>query len=389
VWVRLLFVTLPLLALSLSALADDAPAQAGDAAPSPAARDAAGRPPPEARPQFVLFCFDATPVWGKRFEDNNVVNLLLKGREARPADFEGPDPTITVFINTGFLQLNKWWKPKKGTDAWEKGPDYYKPYRAHPRLPGTKVLHYAKSIAFIEESARRLKKLDAMGVEIASHGVMHLDGGAWTRRQWEKEFDEHQRVLDLLELPAPKGYRAPFLATGSIGTAATLREPVFRVLKARGFRYDSSKTYTRGPRWPRKIRGTDIWEFPIETTFIDGEREIMFTDYGTDDPKKHFKASMREFNKRYQGDRAPIIFGGHGEHMKSNLKLFKKVCYLPDVRCATFSEVVAYMDAHPELSGYHGKKKRRSKKTKKRRRKRRKSKAQAAAPSDPGPPPAD
>jgi peptidoglycan/xylan/chitin deacetylase (PgdA/CDA1 family) len=362
--VRPLLVALALLALSLSALADDAADK--EAASGPGERKPA-LPPPEERPQFVLFCFDATPIWGDQFEDNNVVNLLLKGREARPPGFEGPDPTITVFINTGFLQLKKWWKPKKGSEAYEKGPDYYRPYRAHPKLPGTKVLHYAKSIDFIEESARRLKKLHEMGVEIGSHGVMHLDGGQWTRKQWEREFDEHQRVLDLLGLPTPSGYRAPFLATGSIGTAATLREPVFRVLKARGFRYDSSKTYTHGPRWPRKIGGTDIWEFPIETTFIDGEREIMFTDYGTDDPKKHFKASMREFNKRYKGERAPIIFGGHGEHMGSNLKLFKAICYLPDVRCATFSEVVAYMDAHPELSGYHGKRKRRALKSKSRR----------------------
>lgn len=329
---------------------------AGDpaAATSPAPLPPTGAVPPvEERPQFVLFCFDATPVWGDTLEDNNIYQLLTEARAARPESFQGPDPTITVFINTGFLQVSKWHKPKKGTPAHEKGPSYYKPYRAHPKLPGTKVLGYAPSVEWILERAERIKTMHAMGVEVASHGVMHLNGKTWTRRDWDREFDEHQRVLDLLGLPVPTGYRAPFLATGRDGPAS-LRDPLFQVLHARGFRYDSSKAYTRGPRWPRKVDRTSIWEVPIETTFIDGKRQIMFTDYGTDDEKKHHRASMKEFRKRYEGERAPIILGGHGEHMRSNLRLMKEICYLDGVRCGTFSELVAYMDAHPELSAYRG-----------------------------------
>ena len=32
----------------------------------------------------------------------------------------------------------------------------------------------------------------------------------------------------------------------------------------------------------------------------------------------------------------------------------KRICYLPDVRCGTFTELVDYMDEHPELDAWRG-----------------------------------
>lgn len=355
-WVGLLF------ALSSPALAvrsyesHASPAIAVPASTPPTEQGGARKknvPPRKDRTQFVLFNFDVTPIWGKTLERNNIHKLLVKARDARPSDYEGPEPTMTVFINTGFLQLSPHWRPGKRTPAEFRAPEAYQEFRARLDRGPKKIITYLSSPQKVLQSAERLQRLNELGVEIASHGVMHLNGEDWSVKDWRTEFDEHDRVLKLLHLPEAKGYRAPFLATGRQG-AASLADPLFKVLHEREMRFDSSKILVSGPRWPRKIVDTNIWEIAVDSIVVNGIRTVMFGAYETTDSDLHYNISMAEFQKRYRGNRAPLLLGGHGEHMGSHARLMRTLCYLPNVRCGTFSELIEYMDQHPELSGHRG-----------------------------------
>ncbi|MBK8591395.1 MAG: hypothetical protein IPN77_20200 [Sandaracinaceae bacterium] len=48
-------------------------------------------------------------------------------------------------------------------------------------------------------------------MEIGSHAVRHAHGLHFDEATWRAELADHQRISDLLSLPRPLGFRAPFL----------------------------------------------------------------------------------------------------------------------------------------------------------------------------------
>jgi hypothetical protein len=313
-----------------------------EAAPSPRA------PIPRAeRPQFVLLGMDTTPHGHRHaFED---LFELLNARRA-PAT---PPITFTLFIGTASFQLDP---DRRRITAEERA------FVAVPPRPSP-VFDYAASLDEIEETAENVRRLAVLGVEIGSHTVRHARGGGWTRERWEMEMTDHARILALVGLPAPVGFRAPFLDTN---------DAMYESLDAHGFGYDCSETHS-ARFWPIRHPGTDVWQFGVPSVEIPGrDRPVLFYDLNLDarlrraaaDAGVHgddavqawmdetfFQIALDELETRYRGSRAPFLVSGHGGFRVPITRLMRRVCGMPDVRCTTFREAAEYMRAHPEMEG--------------------------------------
>jgi hypothetical protein len=307
---------------------------------------AAATPAPLRPPQFVLLSFDMTPVAGRSVETHRLWRLLVDVRAARPQGHAGPEASFTLFINTGYLQVDPRWVPPAGHPLEGKPPETWARYLGpRPNRVGD-VIRYAPSPEEARDKAARLLRFHAVGVELASHGVLHDNGGQWTFEQWDEEFRRHQQTLDVLGLPRPRGFRAPYLATGlERGPAADT--PFVRALVAHGMTYDSS-TGWRGRSWPAPFPRTGVWNTPIGQTQDEaGRLALMFADAGTFAEEDGYAEALRaEFQFRYDGARAPLVFGGHGERFGAIRKLMLSVCHLPEVRCTTHAEFADWMQKH-------------------------------------------
>ncbi len=294
----------------------------------------------DARPMFVLVSFDATPRGHRPAEDYHFVRMLERVREAKPEHYEGPPPSFTLFYNTSLLQLRRDYTPPAGS-PWVTD-ERWRAWLKSPEQPRSKVIGHARSPDAILQAVDTLFHLDTMGVELASHGVQHQNGKGWSREAWEREFDEHARIVSLFSLPKPLGFRAPFLKT-SLAGKATLKDPLFQVMAKHEMRYDSSKVGRVEPEWPKRIETSDIWE--VEVPMFEGPKgpALLFGPSSVGRWGLYFLL-RDEFDRRYEGNRAPLIYGGHGEFYKGIERFMRSVCYLKDVRCVTYKSFVSHLD---------------------------------------------
>lgn len=300
---------------------------------------------PEPHTMFVLVSFDATPRGDVPPEEYHFVQMLERVRAAAPEGFAGPRPSFTMFFNTILLQLRRTWTPPSYS-SWSQN-DAWKALIKSDWLNRSRVVGHGRNPDTIATSVRTLKHLGKMGVELASHGVQHEGGRGWSRAQWEAEFNEHARILDLHDLPTPAGFRAPFLQT-SIPGPARARDAAFQVMQAHGMRYDSSKVGRVKPRWPQRVGETGIWELEVPM-YLRGERPFMLFGAAGSNRWGFIHILRQQFELRYYSDRAPLVLGGHGEFADMTERFLIEVCYRPGVRCATYSEFVEYLECHPEL----------------------------------------
>jgi peptidoglycan/xylan/chitin deacetylase (PgdA/CDA1 family) len=232
---------------------------------------------------------------------------------------------------------------------------------------GYSPINFGGSAEDVHRRIGYINALYAKGHEIASHAVGHFNGGHWSAAQWEQELaayralaanaDAKARSADSrLDVPFAKivGFRAPYLAAGS---------GLYEALRHDGFRYDTSGI-TYADQWPQKVDGT--WRFDLVKLEIDGlHRSTLSMDYNffvaqsgaRPDPRRAeaFKQQMLAtylayFRTRYTGNRAPLNIGHHFEGYQGGayneaLKEFaRRVCGLPEVKCATYSELADFMD---------------------------------------------
>jgi len=300
-----------------------------------------------ARTQFVLLGFDATPGPERSVEDTGF-HYIYEAINRHRAPGRPPN-AFTLFISTGLLQLSPGRRRHSDAERVFEGV-----------LPRNQpVIGYARSLSVLQARAANVRELAARGVEIGSHAVRHAHGLHFDEATWRAELADHERISDLLELPRPLGFRAPFLE---------YNDAMYAALSARGTRYDASRPGMRA--WPTR-HASGIWLFSIPTVVLpQGGRALFFDDNlrelllplahasGTSgrEAERHiddayYQAAVAEFQERYRGERAPFLISGHGNFRRGVLRLMRNVCGLPDVRCATFTEAVAYLDAHPELAG--------------------------------------
>jgi peptidoglycan/xylan/chitin deacetylase (PgdA/CDA1 family) len=304
--------------------------------------------PPRERTQFVLLSFDTTPD-GRRLE-RNPFHRLLRALNTRRAP-NAPLNTYTMFILSGGLQLNP---------ARRRIPPIERPFLGVPPRPAP-VVHYGRSLEYMRRKAANIRALSELGVEIGSHAVRHDHGRAWGIDRWRHEIRDHNRILDLFDIPHPAGFRAPFLEWN---------EDLYTALREENHRYDASRG--GGHAWPTRHPRTWIWMFKIPTIITEGyEGEVLFFDDNMKTvlesiararglsgsaaaewiEERFIEIGLEAFFRRYRNNRAPFLISGHGTMWMATIRLMRRICYLPDVRCGTFSEAVQYLEAHPELEG--------------------------------------
>jgi peptidoglycan/xylan/chitin deacetylase (PgdA/CDA1 family) len=222
-----------------------------------------------------------------------------------------------------------------------------------------------------EDVARRVAYVNALyaqGHEIASHAIGHFNGAHWSAAQWQQEFSTYRAIVANggsfmaraasapLDVPPTRivGFRAPYLAAGA---------GLYEALRRDGFRYDTSGI-SFADQWPLKHDG--LWRFNLAQLRIAGlGRATLSMDYnfsiaqsrGRSDPRRAgmFKEQMLAtylayFRASYTGNRAPLNIGHHFEAYQGGayndaLKEFaRRVCGLPEVRCAAYGELADFMD---------------------------------------------
>lgn len=302
--------------------------------------------PPEERTQFVLVSLDTTPS-GRRAIEGTDFNRILRAttppRATRPGSF-------TVFVATGGLTLD----PRTPVSD---------SVRTHlGTLPRNRpVMRYAENLAHLEARAAAVRRMAELGIEIGSHAVRHEHGREWSRAQWQNEMREHRTISERLGLPQPTGFRAPFLEHNA---------SMYDVLREQGYRYDVSRT--GGNRWPARDPESGLWLFTLPSVHVEGfgRPALLFDDNlrrvltrrareegveaaaRTQFMDAAFRRAVRSgFERRYRGNRAPFLISGHGGFITPTVQFLREVCRRPHVRCASFSEAVDYMEAHPELEG--------------------------------------
>ena len=304
-------------------------------------------PPRDARTQFVLLGFDATPSAERPLRRQGfhyVFRALNRDRR------EGPPNAFTLFISTGHFQLTPGLRRYRG-DA--------RPFEGHLPL-NRPVIRYARGLSEIQRRAANVREISELGVEISSHGVRHRRGLRFSDQEWREEIDEHARITSLAGLPSPVGFRAPFLEHN---------RGMYAALAAHGVRYDASRPGAR--TWPTRDE-TGIWLFPIPSVSVPGSRgpTLFFDDnlrtvMGEEAARRglegreaeafmdrgYVRAARAEFDLRYRGERAPLLLSGHGNFRGAILRFMRGVCGRPQVRCASFREATDYLDAHPGLAG--------------------------------------
>lgn len=358
--------------------------------PETAAPSAPKAPRP---PQFVMLAFDGS----KSIDMWKETRQYTKDLEAR-----GMNARFIYFINPAYLIASK--NKKMYVPQWNRAI-----YDAPQVGPGVSAIGFACGAAPTKELCDRelANRQDQIslayteGHEIASHAVGHFDadggraGGKkylpWSVADWRSE---HKQFFDLLfnalgiqgirplnngrtglafGRAQITGFRAPQLGRG-IGFDQALAE--------QNFVYDTSRQ-AEPNYWPERLVATRAWNFPLAS--IPMYRPVgghlvsighsLAMDYNfcasqtqhetgkvTGDCKtfpgitqrlrdEMYQSYMQYFMKLYTGNRAPIQIGHHfskwnnGAYWDAMRMFTESVCGLPEVRCVTYQEYVAWLEA--------------------------------------------
>ncbi|WP_420750601.1 polysaccharide deacetylase [Rhodococcus sp. O3] len=308
--------------------------------------------PGERPPQFVLFSFDGvglTPNW----------DMFLDTAKQVDARFSA--------LMTGLYFL---------TD------DNAGHYQGPGHRPGQAAIAFGGDEADVLEQVRYLNDTWLDGHEMGTHYVGHFckgsgyHGSQWTTADWVHELGQFHSLM------------ANWRANNDINTGPDLlfgpeevRGGRTQCLEGRldqlipawhqfGMTWDSSMPADRpGIFWPEKIDG--VWEFPIPYVYSPplGKRQtaldynFWFTLNGAKEQPHTAKQAAEitagtyrfMFDEAYHGNRAPLVIANHFNDWNGNAfnpataDFMSDVCGLPDTYCATYSDVVTWMELQDPL----------------------------------------
>lgn len=215
------------------------------------------------------------------------------------------------------------------------------------------------------------------GHEIGTHYNGHFcsdnppGGDAWSTADWESELKQFMGFLtdyrelngwgnevpELLVTPDDiKGGRTPCLE-GVLDEMA----PAWKKF---GLTYDSSLSTRTGIGWPTKMQG--VWEFEMPYVYSPGfGKTILAMDYNfmcevaacdqSRDVAETTRPKVRAtydylYEQAFDGNRAPVLIANHFNNWNGNaynqpaLEFMKDTCGKPDTYCATYQDVIAWME---------------------------------------------
>ncbi|WP_338891051.1 polysaccharide deacetylase [Rhodococcus sovatensis] len=303
-------------------------------------------------PQFVLFSFDGvglTPNW----------DMFLETAERVGARFSA--------LMTGLYFL---------TD------DNSRHYQGPGHRPGQAAIGFGGDESDVIEQVRYLNRTWLGGHELGTHYVGHFcqgggyHGNQWTSEDWIHELDQFFSLMvnwrtnndigageDLLF--GPDNVRG--------GRTQCLEGRLDQLIPAWhqfSMTWDSSMPASQaGIVWPEKIDG--IWEFPIPYVYSPplGKRQTAL-DYNfwytlngaKEEPHTAERAAAIAagtygfmFDEAYNGNRAPLVIANHFNDWNGNAfnpataEFMDSVCALPETYCATYADVVAWMELQDPL----------------------------------------
>ncbi|MBX9458465.1 MAG: polysaccharide deacetylase [Rhizobium sp.] len=252
-------------------------------------------------------------------------------------------------------------------------------YKAPHQKAGSSATGWAQSVPEIQARLGHIWQARLEGHEMASHACGHFDGKDWTKAEWKQEFRDFDKALlyawknnDYAALePAGwrefvkndiKGFRAPYLSTGSGLVAA---------LKAKGFSYDASLV-SKGPARMEDDGGLLRFALPRIPEGPEG-RLVIGMDYnlfirhsgGLNSPARadlfaaRTLAAFRDaFRRQYDGGRVPLQFGFHfvemngGAYWNALDTFLSETCGKPDVACVNYGQAIAMTKGRADGSAF-------------------------------------
>jgi len=309
-----------------------------------ALRGSAARPP-----QFVILAFDGSksvPMWQETREF------------AKRMTAAGKPLKFTYFINAAYYLANE----NKLT------------YVAPGLGAGKSAIGFGDTVPAVVARGDQTNMAFQEGNEIANHAAGHFDGSKWSAEEWNSEFSQFYSIMrDYLHLnnanPSanfPKGWSFDFkkevigFRAPQLGNDAGMYQelPNFNIA------YDTSQTASTN-YWPAK-NAQGIWNFPLSSVAIAGTaRKTLSMDYNffysqtnaKDDvaneakyEEQMYQSYLNYFQGNYNGNRAPINIGHHfalwngGAYWKAEQRFAQEVCGLPEVKCVTYRDLMAFMN---------------------------------------------
>ncbi|MEO7126532.1 MAG: polysaccharide deacetylase [Nakamurella sp.] len=250
-------------------------------------------------------------------------------------------------------------------------------YTGPGHKPGVSAVGFGGDKSDLATEVADLNAAWAAGHEIGTHYNGHFcsgnapSGNDWSVADWDSELGQFMKFVDTFR--SINGYTdVPALAFSSAdirgGRIPCLEgdlAAVTPVWKKYGMTYDSSKNRFTGIGWPEAIDG--IWEFQMPYAYSPAfDRKVIGMNYNMwtafngakDDPSSapQLRAQVKrtydyQFAQVYAGNRAPLVIETHASTWNGNsfvppaLDFMKEVCVKANVICATYSDVVTWMQA--------------------------------------------
>jgi hypothetical protein len=262
------------------------------------------------------------------------------------------------------------------------GEDVKTAYKGPRHEAGESAINFAptqgKATAdFLRETVKGLQDAQLAGHALENHYAGHWCGpsgvSSWNRADWAAEINQFDNIthnidkINRLDPPVgnpllypPVGSRTPCLE-GNL-------EQLYPVLKARGYRYDASKTRTLF-EWPTLKGG--LWTYGFPSVNIEGVskpmltvdftlRENMDPKHDADEAKaadisrRVYEGYRKAFMELYNGNRAPFEVSNHFVHFTREAynqaieKLLLEVCPMTEVMCVNYRELADWLDTHKD-----------------------------------------
>lgn len=215
-----------------------------------------------------------------------------------------------TILNAFTVDLEDWFQGLTSTnplvDRWPEFADRVEP--ATQKVLHLLDMYQVKATFFVlgyvaDQHPTLIETIFAAGHEIGIHGYYHRFVSQMTPGEFEDEIAKSVAAVMRITGKAPISHRAPYFSINAETGWA------FDILQTHGIRYDSSVFPTRNmlygfpdaPRFPYRVPGTEIIEFPASTVRLGGVNWPMAGGfYVRMLPYALIRAAVTRLNRRNQ-----------------------------------------------------------------------------------------
>lgn len=303
--------------------------------------------PGETPPQFVLFSFDGvglTPNWDMFLETADEV-----------------DARFTALM----------------TGLYFVADENREVYTAPGHAPGDSAIAFGGTVDDVQEQVKYLNKTYYEGHEMGTHYVGHFCAGSgshgnqWTTADWNHELGEFFKMMNNwqeinnLTGAEPLAFGPQEVKGGRTQCLEGQLDQLIPAWLENGMTWDSSMpSKVTGLIWPERIGG--IWEFAVPYVYSPaigaGQTALDYNFWysfnkATDQPETapEVRQIVRDtyqymYDRAVNGNRAPLVIANHFNSWNGNsfnpatADFMRDVCGNPGTICATYSDVVEWME---------------------------------------------